>query len=494
MVRGLSLFVHYYYIRSDIGPELALTKWHPRLSLLPTGITGSRRNGIMRIALWSLTAGLLGLGIVVVIGCGSKGDPSPEPDQIVQSEPDPKTIAVVEPVYETDVSKHSIPASPVVGRLGGERVTGEVSIESGELVVRKAAGTPGEDWRVAIKLPPEALLGEPCRLVIPPEKTPGASIFIEFPKPLQFVKFGPVSGSDPTAPPKRIGWEPMKVMIWEGGCALTIELGKRAGNKIPGKFYLALPEIETQTEPQLRNFLGGTFEAAYLRLPTDPPGVEDVPLINGTVKVIGAEPDATLTVGYAANPSPELFPLGAVEAPLDQTVPVHSTYDKPRVSSLVAGGGKNMPSRFEHSRLLPGRYLVFAALKQGPVVWKWVDVGPQSTSTVDLSIDVKQTGGLEVNAPLEALDKVQLVPADDPLRPPLTDLLFGGLAMQLQIEQPIIARKALFKNLSPGRYEVRANKQIRHIEIVAGKTMELDFDKKVLPSVPNPAPAPTPKG
>ena len=35
-----------------------------------------------------------------------------------------------------------------------------------------------------------------------------------------------------------------------------------------------------------------------------------------------------------------------------------------------------------------------------------------------------------------------------------------------------------FTNLAPGRYEVRAAKQTRTVEIVAGKTVELDFEKK----------------
>ena len=81
----------------------------------------------------------------------------------------------------------------------------------------------------------------------------------------------------------------------------------------------------------------------------------------------------------------------------------------------------------------------------------------------------------------------------EPLRPAITEFLFSAAAMQMQLEQPIVARKALFKGLGPGRYEVRVNKQIRVVEIVAGKTMELDFDKKLPPPLPDPAPEPKPK-
>ena len=66
----------------------------------------------------------------------------------------------------------------------------------------------------------------------------------------------------------------------------------------------------------------------------------------------------------------------------------------------------------------------------------------------------------------------------------------------MRLEQDIVNRKALFKNLGPGRYEVRdrASGQIRVVEIVPGKTIELDFDAKPAPPKADPAPDPKPKG
>jgi hypothetical protein len=171
--------------------------------------------------------------------------------------------------------------------------------------------------------------------------------------------------------------------------------------------------------------------------------------------------------------------------------------DKPRVTYLIAGDGKNVPSKFEHGKLTPGRYLAFATLKDGPAAWKWVDVGERTTEKVDLTIDATKVGGLEVTAPLGSLQKIQMAPADDPKRPALDSTLFELVAMQMKLEQDIAQRKALFKNLAPGRYEVRdkASGQVRVVEIVAGKTGELDFDAKPPPPKnPDPAPDPKPKG
>jgi hypothetical protein len=105
-------------------------------------------------------------------------------------------------------------------------------------------------------------------------------------------------------------------------------------------------------------------------------------------------------------------------------------------------------------------------------------------------------GGLEVTAPIGSLSKIQLAPADEPRHPQIDGTLFELIAMQLKLEQDIVARKALFKNLSPGRYAVRdkASGQVRVVEIVAGKTIELDFDAKPAPTNPAPAPGPKPKG
>jgi hypothetical protein len=164
---------------------------------------------------------------------------------------------------------------------------------------------------------------------------------------------------------------------------------------------------------------------------------------------------------------------------------------------LIAGDAKKAPSRFEHSKLTQGRYLAFASLKDGPAAWKWVDVGERTTEKVDLTIDAAKVGRLEVTAPLGSLSKVQLAPADEPARPQLDPILFELIAMQMKLEQDIVQRKALFKDLAPGRYEVRdkASGQVRVVEIAAGKTAELDFDAKPAPpKKSDPAPDPKAKG
>jgi hypothetical protein len=427
-----------------------------------------------------IVALVLGFGLAVAAGCGSKpgsapgGEPGPDQQGNTQPNTDPKPAPAAGPAtYETDVAKHAFPAGQVSGVLAGEAVTGEARLEGKTLILRKAGAAPGDNsWQAWIDLPPEAQRGEACRVVVPLDKSPGVSVFVEFPKPVMLKQWELFSFQ---------GWEPMKFLGWQGGCAMTLELAKREKGKMAGKVFLALGEIDAQDPAHRKSYLAGTFEADCPRQPTDAPGVEDVPFVNGSVTVRGAPADATLRAGYAAAPTDKTFPLGATEIQLGEPVNPprwsQANPDPPRVTNLIAGNGKDVPSRYEHSKLSPGRYLVFAQLKDGPAAWKWVTVQGQSTIAVDLVIDAAQVGGVEVSVPLGVLGKVQMNPAEEPGQPPVGPELFLGIAFQMNLERDIIVNKALFKNLAPGKYEVRAGGRTRLVEIVAGKTLELDLDK-----------------
>lgn len=418
---------------------------------------------------------ILGLALVVLaLGCGSKTSPAPQPDVPIQ--PETPAAPAAKPVHELDPAKHVIPSQPVAGPVGGVEIAPQAMIEGEYLIFRiTKPGTSEVEREVLLKIRPSATdhLPEGKRLVVDQKAPEGPNV------PLVMVTIPGKEGH-----------------VAANGYAMTLELEHRKGGKLPGKIYLCLNDPE-------RSYLAGTFIASAPRLPIEPPGIEDVPLINGSVTVVGASGKPVLMTGYAASPNGTSSPVGtaALDIELGESTDgqrwTERADDKPRVTFLIAGDGKKTPSRFEHSKLPPGRYLAFAALKDGPAAWKWVDVGERTTEKVDLTIDATKVGGLEVTAPLGSLAKVQLAPANEPRRSALDPILFELIAMQLKLEQDIVQRKALFRNLAPGRYEVRdkASGQIRVVEIVAGKTSELDFDAKLdPPKKPDPAPDPKPKG
>lgn len=440
----------------------------------------------------TIFAVLLGVGLAVAAGCGSKEQPPPQqPDQPLTPTPNPTPGPNPEPgkkdsppaplAYDLDPAKHAIPAAPVSGVLLGEKVLAEVRLD-GRLVLAKPSGVPGPDWQIGIDLPPEAMKGEPFKLVVGPDKD-GAGLTVTYPRPLEVAKVELEGDAATGFKQKVVGWEKASSgFAFPKGFSLTLDLGKRANGKVPGRLYLALPEMQAKDTPPLRDAFAGTFEAVSLRQPTDPPGPDDLPAVSGTVTVRGAAADATVVVGYAANPTPELFPLSTTESRFQEATAaggwVRADYDKPRVTFLSPGNGKDVPGKYEHSKLAPGRYLVYARIKDGPAAAKWVDVKAGMAHAADLVVDAAQTGGVEITVPVEVLGKVQMVPTDEPGTPPLDPALFTAITWQLGLERDIVARKAVYKGVTPGRYEVRAGGRSKVVEIVAGKTAELDLEKK----------------
>jgi hypothetical protein len=143
---------------------------------------------------------------------------------------------------------------------------------------------------------------------------------------------------------------------------------------------------------------------------------------------------------------------------------------------LVAGDGKLRPTRYEHIKLPPGRYLISAGIVGGPAVWKWVDLPAGGALTENFTLDATAAGGVEVTVPADVVGKVFIAPADAPDKPALNADQFSAIALQVVRQYPdVVAGKALVKNVAPGRYEVRVGDLRGTIEIVAGKTVELSL-------------------
>jgi hypothetical protein len=434
----------------------------------------------MKYRTWTLVAGGFLCLIATLVGCGQKPEPaSTEAGAKTETAPSANSNVAIETktesiklVHELDPAKQVLPGGMVAGSVGGASFKPEAMVEIDNLIFRAIKpGTQEIEREFRLKLGSSDSLQpfENRKLTIRQDMPEGREV------PEILV-------SDPKG----------NLHLFPNGYALTLELGARLDGKVAGKIYLCLPDDE-------KTVLAGVFVAAYPRQPTEVPGPEDVPFIRGLVNVIGAPPNAVLRVGYIANPNPDLLALGVVDTQLGEPITplrwARNDNDKPRVTTLIAGDGKNVPSRYEHSKLTQGRYLVFAALEpNGPAAWQWVSVLPRGTHIVDLTIDATHTGGVDISAPFEAVKSVQMVPADNADQPPLDATMFTACTWQLGLERPIIAQKVLYKNLAPGRYEVRAGGKSRIVEIQAGKTIELEFDKNfTIPPKAEPAPAPKPK-
>lgn len=403
----------------------------------------------------------LGLSLALAVGCGSKSESTLpnvklEADSPPPGDPNaPKVDAPAVATWEMDRSKHVIPATPVKGRIAGVDVVPEALIESDELTFRVLkTGTPIVERSVKLKLAPRLVAGQPIPSVLGREWK---------------VPFDALPGTEVPEVWREVGKD---AYFAQSAYALTLELGPRKDGKVAGKIYLCLPD-------EHKTVLAGTFVANYVRSHTELPGPDDVPYIASAVTVTGAKPDAKIRVGFVA-----FTPMGVEFKELDGPIDPQPlefaqwTRDDTGKTRLVAGDGKSRPFRFESVKLVPGRYLLSAAVAGGPAMWKWVEVPAGGALTENFALDASKTGGVEVSTPQEVRGKVYLAPADAPDRPALDADLFVAVASQVvRQDAEIVAGKATMKNLAPGKYEVRAGDLRGFVDVVAGKTAELTLKK-----------------
>jgi hypothetical protein len=399
---------------------------------------------------------LLGLAVALAAGCGGGSAPA-EPKTPLADNPNPQpadpnkgTPAPPAEMWVLDPAKHSIPEAAASGRLAGQPFAPQAEIQGDTLTFRtlKDGRTERE---LSIKLSAElAKKAEGLKLVVKPDQPSGP----EVPEVMTNV------------PDRK---DPSPFVSYAGGYGLTLELGKKANGKRPGKVYLALPGDD-------KSYLAGTFTAEWVRPLTEPPGTDDAPFVQGKVNLAG-DAGTDVRVGYFGLPKEGQPVLDLLQMSVGTPGVVgQSDHNKPRVTRLVAGD-KDRPARYEHTKLPPGRYLVFAAVPNGPAAWAWVTVEPGGQLTADLTLDVSKTGGLEVTLPAGTPGPVYLVPTDDPAKPlPDTQVPTAAFSMGLTAEPK--ENKAAFARLGPGKYEVRAGELSAVVEIAAGKTETVELMPK----------------
>lgn len=410
-----------------------------------------------------IVAGLLMGSWIFTIGCGGSGsDAEPAPNPVVTTrqptaeQPPQGPLTPPPPVKipaEMDPEKHVIPNEPVRGQIAGVEVRPQVELEGDELRLEVFPNaTAVSDRAIRIRLAPMRLPNEPLPTLTPrswkirPDTERGANV------PHVFRE---VAGQD--------------THFYPEGYALTLELGSRVDGKVTGKIYLCLMDGE-------QTVLAGTFTAVCVRAPTEKPGPEEAPYIGGEIVVAGAKPSTEVRVSYVAITKEGMF-FKELQDLYDTPGSLRLTRDdndKPRASAVISGDGPTRAFRYEHVKLIPGRYLIAASVVGGPVVCKWVEVAPGSTLTENFTLDPTHSGGVEVTVPANITGKLLLAPAADAQKDPLDEHQLLGIMMHLYKTQPeIVGGKALVKNLAPGKYEVRVGELRGVVEVSAGKTAEV---------------------
>ncbi len=386
-------------------------------------------------------------------GCSQPQTPSPPAADRVQSptlsQPIPPTPTPAPsppiPVHAMDPAQHTIPETPVTGRLEGKAFTPDrVELEGHRLTIRQGHEFFPER-SIAIDLDSKTDLREGLKRVVQPSQ-PWSDHILS----LQ------LSIRDGTNLPQ--------TSFVPNGYAMTLELGRPANGQIPGRIYLCLPG-------EHKSVVAGTFIALRRRSLAEPPGELEVPYIEGTV-LPALKEDQSIRVGYVS--------LGRDGKPISDSVgsqlsgddgirtTVQSISFAPRIASLRFE--KSVP-RFDFTNLPPGRYLIYARIENGPITWKWVDLPDAGRVTTELKFDEAHSGTVEIAAPAE-IDEVRLFPRD-PQALLNNESLLHRLMYALDLRSEVQDGKATITHVPAGQYRIHAGILQAEVEVRAGETTAL---------------------
>ena len=378
-------------------------------------------------------------------GPGREPVPSPGPNPPGPDQPGP---APADDRYQLDPAKHVVPTTPAAGRLSGKPFTPDkAELEGNRLIIRQGKDFFA-DQSIEVFLDDKSKPAEGLKLVVRPAQTWTDGT------PSLHVSVGGGKGGLPDT------------KFVNEGYAMTLELGKADKGKSAGKIYLCLPDDQ-------KSFLVGTFTAERKRSMSEPPGPEEVPYIQGKVTP-AIQKGQSVSVGYIGLPTGGKGTIsdgagGPVFGDEGSNGGVRSMSFKPRTATVRFE--KFIPL-FDFTNLPPGRYLVYARVKDGPVGWAWAEVAAGATVTTDIKLDAAKTGTVEVKLPAGE-SQARLVPAD--IMPPPDEYFLDQLAFSLELGGDAKDGVVKIAIVPAGKYQVRAGRLRADVEVMAGKTATVEL-------------------
>jgi hypothetical protein len=260
---------------------------------------------------------------------------------------------------------------------------------------------------------------------------------------------------------------PPEVKMYNDKLALRLEFGQEEGGKLPGKIYLCLPD-------EAKSYVAGTFTADVEPDCTKPPRPDENPCISGKIALKGRD-DYNLVVGFIG-----LTTAGATVSNLTGTTvtpgsetSVSSAPYPPQRSMLVNDAEAGCVYR--HSRLAPGRYLVFAGAGDRYIDWRWVEVRDKTPLTIDFVVEPNVAGVLEVVPPKDTKEGVLLIPLDEEGKVP--DVKEALLALPIAMKTDVSAKdgKVILDGLKPGNYRAMVGNFGKDVTVKAKETVKVDL-------------------
>ncbi|HEX5271889.1 MAG TPA: hypothetical protein VFW33_15430 [Gemmataceae bacterium] len=406
---------------------------------------------------------------LALLGCGDNKGPAP--DTKPETPATPRAVAAVPapeatekappkdsppprpstPGWTQQLKEMTFPAAPVAGKIGGKPFAPQV-IELSRVGGRFLTLRQGEEFNPDLQV----------KVALSADKGENFSG--------KTYEIAPDSGVSPVSVSvarKAADGELPEVKTYPDKLALRLEFGQEDGGKLPGKIYLCLPDPS-------QGYVAGTFAADLEPDYTKPPRPDEVPCVGGKIALKGRDEYNLVAglVGQTAQGATVTNLAGTIVTPKGETSVSSAPYP-PQRSTLV-----NDPEAgcvYRHSRLAPGRYLVFAGAGDRYIDWRWVEVRDKAPLTIDFTVEPDAAGTLEVALPKDAKGSVQLIPLDEAGKLPDVKEALPALSLALKTDVPAKDGKVTLDGLRPGNYRATFGGAAKDVTIKAKETVKVDL-------------------
>ncbi len=386
--------------------------------------------------------------LLPIIGCQKKATDSPSPPtQSTGTQPvksDTSDPAAKEPRASGDV--------PATGLISGKPFTPDKVTLQGRRFSFRQGKEFFPDMEIAFELPQEA-----------GTKLEGKEL-----------KFGGKGFGDPTVSvshKEKPDGLPKGEFVFPADYTLTLKITKHSSTAVEGT-------IDLQVTKPANTRLAGKFSGAVKKSGTEPLDADDVPYVHGKIVLKGQWKKESLAAGFIARGTDgkSYSNMAGTTFGPDGTGSVICTSFEPQLTSII--NSKDGPV-FRHTRLAPGNYFLY--VRRGHVIaaWKNVTVKAGDKLSVDLTIDLANTGSLLVTLPDDQADirfgsSLRLIPINADLRRDPVDFAFDTVEIKKG------QKTANIKDIPAGKYRVSFGKSEAEVEIAAGKeaTVTLKTAKK----------------
>jgi hypothetical protein len=402
---------------------------------------------------------------LVLFGCGDTKQPTPPTkpegpstpkaapavDATEKAPPKDTAPAPAAAGWTQQVKEMRFPAAPAAGQLGGRPFThqaAELSRVGGRFLTLRQ----GEEFNPDLQV----------RIALSAAKDENFSG-----KTFEVAPDGGPSPLSVSLTRKVADGQIPETKSYEEKVSLRLEFGAEDGGKLPGKIYLCLPD-------ESKSYVAGTFTAALEPDYTRPPSPDEFPCVGGKVALKGRDEYNVVAgfVGLTADSSAVTNLAGTTISPKADTSVSSAPYP-PQRSTLVNDADKGCVYR--HTRLAPGRYLVFASAGDRYIDWRWVEVRDKAPLTIDFTLEPDAAGTLEVTMPKGVKESVLLIPLDEAGKVPDVKEALSTLSLAMKTDLPAKDGKVVLDGLRPGNYRATVGAASKDVTVKAKETVKVDL-------------------